>query len=75
MSRNVSIQTYLPPQIAAWVDAESTRARTSRSIWIVNILTALFQGQELRDERRRPEMIRRTGHDASNAAPSRSWFR
>jgi hypothetical protein len=52
MTRNVSIQTYLPPQIAAWVDAEAVRARTSRSLWIANILTDLFQGQELRDEGR-----------------------
>jgi hypothetical protein len=49
MTRNVSIQTYLPPHIAAWVDAEAARARTSRSFWIANILTDLFQGQELRD--------------------------
>jgi hypothetical protein len=52
MSRNVSIQTYLPPHIAAWVDAEASRARTSRSLWIANIQTELFQGQELRDEER-----------------------
>lgn len=52
MSRNISIQTYLPPHIAAWVDAEAARARTSRSLWIANILTDLFQGQELRDEGR-----------------------
>jgi hypothetical protein len=52
MTRNISIQTYLPPHIAAWVDAEAARARTSRSLWIANILTDLFQGQELRDDGR-----------------------
>jgi hypothetical protein len=52
MTRTVSIQTYLPPHIAAWVDAEATRARISRSLWIANVLTDLFQGQELRDEGR-----------------------
>ena len=34
MTRNVSIQTYLPKHVAAWVQDEATRAKQSRSQWI-----------------------------------------
>lgn len=52
MTRNVSIQTYLPRHVAAWVQDEATRAKLSRSQWIGSIVTDLFQGQELREEAR-----------------------
>lgn len=52
MTRNVSIQTYLPKHVAAWAQEESTRAKQSRSQWIGAIVTDLFQGQEFREEGR-----------------------
>lgn len=52
MTRNVSIQTYLPKHVAAWVQNEATRAKQSRSQWIGSIVTELFQGQEFREESR-----------------------
>ena len=52
MTRNVSIQTYLPKHVAAWVQDEANRAKQSRSQWIGAIVTDLFQGQELREEAR-----------------------
>lgn len=52
MTRNVSIQTYLPKHVAAWVQNEATCANLSRSQWIASILIDLFQGQEFRDEGR-----------------------
>lgn len=52
MSRNVSIQTYLPDHVAAWVQNEAARSGQSRSHWIGSILCDLFQGQDLRDESR-----------------------
>ena len=53
MTRNVSIQTYLPKHVAAWVQNEATRAKQSRSQWIGSIVTDLFQGQEFREEGRK----------------------
>lgn len=53
MTRNVSIQTYLPKHVAAWVQEEATRAKQSRSQWIGAIVTDLFQGQEFREEGRK----------------------
>lgn len=53
MTRNVSIQTYLPKHVAAWVQDEANRARQSRSQWIGAIVTDLFQGQEFREKGRR----------------------
>lgn len=53
MSRNVSIQTYLPTHVAAWVQSEAARTGQSRSHWIGSIIMDLFQGQELRAESRR----------------------
>jgi hypothetical protein len=50
MTRNVSIQTYLPKHVAAWVQDEANRARQSRSLWIGAIVTDLFQGQKFREE-------------------------
>ena len=48
MTRTVSIQTYLPQHLAAWVEEEARFAKQSRSQFIGAILTDLFQGQELR---------------------------
>lgn len=60
MTRNVSIQTYLPKHVAAWVQDEANRAKQSRSQWIGAIVTDLFQGQELREEaRQNVEFIKR----------------
>lgn len=60
MTRNVSIQTYLPKHVAAWVQDEAIRAKQSRSQWIGAIVTGLFQGQELRKEaRQNAEFIKR----------------
>jgi hypothetical protein len=60
MSRNVSIQSYLPEHIAAWVQNEAARSGQSRSHWIGSILYDLFQGQDLRDENRQNiEFIKR----------------
>lgn len=60
MTRNVSIQTYLPKHVAAWVQEEATRAKQSRSQWIGAIVTDLFQGQEFREEgRKNVEHIKR----------------
>lgn len=53
VTRNVSIQTYLPQHFAAWVQSEATRAKQSRSQWIGSIVTDLFQGQEFREEGRK----------------------
>ena len=60
MTRNVSVQTYLPKHVPAWVQDEATRAKQSRSQWIGAIVTDLFQGQELREEaRQNAEFIKR----------------
>lgn len=60
MTRNVSMQTYLPKHVAAWVQEEATHAKLSRSQWIGAIVTYLFQGQELRQEaRQNAEFIKR----------------
>jgi len=60
MTRNVSVQTYLPRHVAAWVQAEASSAKQSRSQWIGAIVTDLFQGQELREEsRQNAEHIKR----------------
>lgn len=60
MTRNVSIQTYLPRHVAAWVQAEASSAKQSRSQWIGDMVTDLFQGQELREEsRQNAEHIKR----------------
>jgi len=60
MPRNVSVQTYLPKHVAAWVHNEASRAKQSRSQWIGAIVTDLFQGQDLREESRRNiELIKR----------------
>jgi hypothetical protein len=60
MPRNVSIQTYLPKHVAAWVQNEATHAKQSRSQWIGAIVTDLFQGQDLREENRQNiELIKR----------------
>src|SRR5690606_27187523 len=48
----VSIQTYLPDHVAAWVQNEAARSGQSRSHWIGSILYDLFRGQDLRDESR-----------------------
>jgi len=53
VTRNVSIQTYLPNHVAAWVQNKTTRAKQSRSKWIGSIVTELFQGQEFREEGRK----------------------
>lgn len=60
MPRNVSVQTYLPKHVAAWVQNEASRAKQSRSQWIGAIVTDLFQGQDLREESRQNiELIKR----------------
>ena len=60
MTRNVSIQTYLPDHVAAWVQNEAARSGQSRSHWIGSILYDLFKGQDLRDESRQNiEFIKR----------------
>lgn len=60
MSRNVSIQTYLPDHVAAWVQNEAARSGQSRSHWIGSILYDLFKGQDLREESRQNlEFIRK----------------
>lgn len=53
MTRDVSIQTYLPKHDAAWVQNEATRAQQSRSQWIGSIVTDLFKRQEFREEGRK----------------------
>src|SRR5690606_1307948 len=53
MTRNVSIQTYLPPHVAAWVQNEAARVGQSRSLWIATVIHDLFNGQELRAESRK----------------------
>ena len=52
MKKNVSVQAYLPPHLAAWLDNEACKAHVSRSQWIGSVLLDLFQGQDLRDEAR-----------------------
>lgn len=52
MTRTISIQTYLPPHLATWVEQEARFAKQSRSQFIGAILTDLFQGQELRAQAR-----------------------
>lgn len=52
MTRNVSVQTYLPPHVVAWLDNEAKQAEVSRSHWVASVLIDLFQGQELRVETR-----------------------
>lgn len=60
MTRNVSIQAYLPRHVATWVQNEAVAAKQSRSQWIGAIVTDLFQGQELREEsRQNAEHIKR----------------
>lgn len=73
MTRNVSIQTYLPKHVAAWVQDEATRAKQSRSQWIGAIVTDLFQGQELREEaRQNAEFIKRLRTPAIKGAIHRT---
>ena len=52
MTKNISVQAYLPPHLVAWLDSEATKASVSRSHWIGSVLLDLFQGQDLRDETR-----------------------
>ena len=52
MKKNVSVQAYLPPHLAAWLDSEASKAHVSRSHWIGSVMLDLFQGQDLRDEAR-----------------------
>ncbi len=60
VTRNVSVQTYLPKHVAAWVQNEASRAKQSRSQWIGAIVTDLFQGQDLREESRQNiELVKR----------------
>lgn len=52
MTKNISVQAYLPPHLVAWLDSEATKASVSRSHWIGSVMLDLFQGQDLRDETR-----------------------
>ena len=52
MTKNISVQAYLPPHLVAWLDNEATKASVSRSHWIGSVMLDLFQGQDLRDETR-----------------------
>ena len=52
MTKNISVQTYLPPHLVAWLDSEATKASVSRSHWIGSVMLDLFQGQDLREEAR-----------------------
>ena len=52
MKKNVSVQAYLPPHLAVWLDNEACKAHVSRSHWIGSVLLDLFQGQDLREETR-----------------------
>jgi hypothetical protein len=52
MTKNLSVQTYLPPHVVAWLDSEAKQAEVSRSHWVASVLIDLFRGQELRVETR-----------------------
>ncbi len=52
MNKNVPVQAYFPPHLAAWLEAEARKAKVSRSHWICAVLSDLFQGQDLREESR-----------------------
>lgn len=60
MASNIPVQTYFPPHIADWVGDEAARVQLSKSLWIGNMITDLYRGQEMRDEaRKNDEKVRK----------------
>ena len=49
MKSNVPLQTYVPGNIAAWVEAQARKAAVSRSQWVGTVLADLYEGR-VRDE-------------------------
>jgi len=49
MKSNVPLQTYVPGNIAAWVEAQARKAAISRSQWVATVLADLYEGR-VRDE-------------------------
>lgn len=53
MTKNISIQAYVPKAVSDWVRDEALAAGQSRSSWLGSLVHDLYKGQEIREEARK----------------------
>lgn len=53
MTKNISIQAYVPKAVSDWVREEALAAGQSRSAWLGSLVHDLYKGQEIREEARK----------------------